>query len=141
MVTEKELQEKMLIYRTLESRLEALTRQRDMVSNKIVEIMSTVSSIDEVEKNQEGILFKLGGEAFARGNISDKNKILVEIGSGIVVERSIEDGKATLNGRRQELENTLKEVQNDVYQISTAMSQLGPEINELIQKSQQKASG
>ena len=57
MVNEKELQEKMLIYRTLESRLEALTRQRDLVSSKIVEIISTISSIDEISKNQKDILF------------------------------------------------------------------------------------
>ncbi len=141
MTNEKELQEKMLIYRTLESRLETLTRQRDMISNKIVEIMSTISSIEEIEKNQENILFKLGSEAFVHGSVSNKNKILVEIGAGIVMENSIEDGKVILDKRRQELENALKEVQNDISQISATMSQLGPEINELIQKSQQQATG
>lgn len=135
---EKELQEKMFVYRTLESRLEALTRQRDLVSNKIVEIMSTISSIDEIGKNQENILFKLGGEAFTYGNIADKNKILVEIGAGIILEKSIEDGKEILTRREQEMENALKEVQNNISQISNAMNQLGPEINELIQKSQNK---
>lgn len=135
---EKELQEKMFVYRTLESRLEALTRQRDLVSNKIVEIMSTISSIDEIGKNQENILFKLGGEAFTYGNIADKNKILVEIGAGIILEKPIEDGKEILTRREQEMENALKEVQNNISQISNAMNQLGPEINELIQKSQNK---
>ncbi len=136
MVNEKELQEKMLIYRTLESRLETLTRQRDLVSSKIVEIISTISSIDEISKNQKDVLFKLGGEAFAYGNVTDKNKILVEIGAGVVLERLPEDGKEILNKRKQEMENALKEIQNNISQISNAMNQLGPEINELIQKSQ-----
>lgn len=140
MTAEKELQEKMFIYRTLESRLEALARQRDLVSNKIVEIISTISSIDEIDKNQEKILFKLGGEAFAYGDVTDKNRILVEIGAGIILEKSIEDGKETLNKRKQEMESVLKEIQNNISQISNAMNQLGPEINELIQKSQSAAA-
>jgi len=138
MVNEKELQEKMLIYRTLESRLEALTRQRDLVSSKIVEIISTISSIDEIGKNQKDILFKLGGEAFTYGNVADKNKILVEIGAGVILEKSPEDGKEILIKRKQEMENALKEIQNNISQISSAMSQLGPEINQLIQKSQEQ---
>lgn len=138
MTDEKELQEKMLIYRTLESRLEALTRQRDVIGNKVVEIMSTVSSIDEIDKNQENILFKLGSEAYTYGNIVDKNKILVEIGAGIVLEKSLEDGKETLNKRKIEMENILKEIQNNISEISNTMNRLGPEINELIQKSQQQ---
>ncbi len=138
MTDEKELQEKMFVYRTLESRLEALTRQRDMISSKIVEIMSTASSIDEIDKNQKNILFKLGGEAYTYGNVVDKNKILVEIGAGVVLEKSLEDGREALNKRKMEMENVLKEIQNNISQISNAMGQLGPEINTLIQKSQQQ---
>ncbi len=136
MANEKELQEKMFIYRTLESRLEALARQRDLVSSKIVEIMSTISSIDEIDKNQENILFKLGGEAYTHGNVTDKNKILVGIGAGIILEKPIEDGKEILNKRKQEMENVLKEIQNNIVQVSSAINQLGPEINELIKRSQ-----
>ncbi len=136
MTNEKELQEKMLIYRTLEARLEALIRQRDLVSSKIEEIMSTASSIDEISKSQENILFKLGSEAYTYGNVADKNKVLVEIGAGIVLEKSPEDGKEILNKRKQEMENVLKDIQNNISQISNAVSQLGPEINELIQNSQ-----
>lgn len=128
----------MLVYRTLESRLDVLMKQRDLVNGRIVEIMSTIASIDEIGKNKEDVLFKLGGEAYAYGNVNDKNKILVEIGAGVVVELSIEDGKETLNKREKEMENALKEIQNNVSQISNMMNQLGPEINELIHKTQDK---
>jgi len=131
----------MFVYRTLESRLEALVKQRDLINSKIIEIMSTVSSIDEIGKNQESVLFKLGSESYAYGNISDKNKILVEIGGGIVLEKSIEKGKDILNKRKQEMENVLKEIQNNILQVSNAINQLGPEINELIQKSQNITAG
>ena len=135
-MNEKELQEKMLIYRTLESRLEMFTRQRELINNKLVEIVSTISSIDELGKKQENILFKIGSEAYAYGDISDKNEILVDVGAGIILEKSIEEGKETLNKRKHDMENAFKEVQTNIAQISNAMGQLGPEINELIEKSQ-----
>lgn len=136
MTTEKELQEKMLVYRILESRLEVLTKQKDLISNKIAEVVSTISSIDQIEKNENKILFKLGSEAYVYGNISDQNKILVEIGAGIVSEKSIKEGKLTLERRRIEMENVSKEIQNNLSQISITMNQLTPEINKLIRKSQ-----
>lgn len=139
MADDKDLQEKMLIYRTLESRLETLAKQREIASNKIVEIASTISGIDEI-KNNKGVLFKLGGEAYTHGTVNDKDKILVEIGAGIVLEKSIEDGKGILNKRKEEMETALKEIQSNISQLSGAMAQLGPEINELIQKSQNSTS-
>jgi prefoldin alpha subunit len=135
MVNEKELQEKMLIYRTLEARLEAMTKQRDLITSKVVEIVGTLSSIEEIEKNKESIWFKLGSDAYAQGTFAKAGKIFVEIGAGVVLEKTIEEGKRTLNKRKQEMENALKDIQNDVSQISNAMRQLAPEINELIQKS------
>ena len=132
MANEKELQEKMLIYRTLEARLEAFTKQRDLVNSRIIELSSTISSINEIGKNQENILFRLGGEAYVHGNIKDKDNILVEIGAGIILEKSREKGKEILNKRKEEMENALNEIQNNIAQISDALSQLGPEINEII---------
>ena len=83
MANEKELQEKMLIYRTLESRLEILTRQRDLVSSKIGEIVSSIASLDGLD--QKNILFKIGDSVFVEGAVASKDKILVEIGAGIIM--------------------------------------------------------
>lgn len=138
MTDEKELQEKMLVYRTLEARLEVLVKQKELLTNKLTEILSTVSSIKEISKNNENVLFKLGSEAYIHGNIADKNKILVEIGAGVVLEKSVKEGEEILNKRKENIENTLNEIQNNIQQISDAMNRLAPEINELIQKMQSK---
>ncbi|MBI2547637.1 MAG: prefoldin subunit alpha [Candidatus Aenigmarchaeota archaeon] len=136
MADKKEMQEKFMLYRILESKLDALAKQRDLVSNKIIEILSTISSIEEIENNQD-VLFKLGAEAYTFGTVTDKDKILVEIGAGIVVEKPIGEGKESLKKRKNELENTLKEIQINISEISNAMGQLGPELNEMYKNSGQ----
>lgn len=140
MVSEKELQEKLLIYRTLEARLDVLTRQRDLLVNRIAEILSTIESIEEMGKNPENILFRLGSNAYSYGKVSEKNKILVEIGAGSVLEKTPEESKQILNKRKEEMEKVLKNVQTNMQQVSNALEQLAPQINELIQKSQTESS-
>jgi prefoldin alpha subunit len=134
MTDQKELQEKILTYRILEARFDSLLKQRDMIANKLVEIQSTLASIDEIEKSEE-ILFPIGAEAYTPGKITDKKKLIVEIGASIAMEKTIEEGKEILNKRKTELENSLNNMQKDMIEISNAMSMLAPEIQILSRKS------
>ncbi|MBI2084022.1 MAG: prefoldin subunit alpha [Candidatus Aenigmarchaeota archaeon] len=130
MIDEKVLQEKMLVYKTLESRLNAFVKQGELVSSKIAEIMSTISSIEEVEKNKDEVLFKLGSESYISGRITGGN-VLVEIGAGVVLEKPLEEGKEILHKRKEELESALNEIQKGVAETSEAMGKLASEINEI----------
>jgi prefoldin alpha subunit len=128
---QKKLEEKILTYRILEARLNALTRQRNLIVNKIIEIESTLQSIDEIEKSDREMLFSLGSEAYATGKITDKKKIIVEVGANIALEKSIEEAKKTLRKRRGELENSLNAVQNEIINISSFLQVLAEEIRKL----------
>jgi prefoldin alpha subunit len=105
MEKERELQEKILAYRIFESRLNALLKQRDLIVNKIVEINSTLESIDEIEKSDEA-LFSIGSEAYAKGKIVDKEKVIIEIGANIAIEKRHEGSKR--NAREEKKRNGKK---------------------------------
>jgi prefoldin alpha subunit len=131
MVEKKELQEKILTYRILEARLDGLLKQRDMVVSKLIEIQTTLASIDEIEKSKEEILFPIGSEAYTFGKVIDKKKMIVEIGANVALEKTVEEGRQTLNKRKEEMENALNALQKDIAQISAGLEQLGPEIEEM----------
>lgn len=124
---DRELEEKVVAFRILESRLEALLKQREMISNKLLEIQSTLNSIDEMEKSND-ILFSIGSEAYATGKIADKNTLIVEVGANVALEKTVKEGKEILNTRKAELEGAMKEVQKGISEASTMINQLGPEI-------------
>ena len=130
---ERELEERIVAYRILESRLDGLLKQRDMVVSKMIELDTTLKSMDDIEKSEE-VLFPLGSEAYTFGKVIDKKKMIVEIGSGIVLEKTVEEAKETMKKRRSELENILNNVQNEVMQVSSSLDVLGPEIRELSEK-------
>jgi prefoldin alpha subunit len=121
---DREMQEKVLAYRMLDSRLKGLAQQRELITQKILEIRTTIASIEEAVKREGDVLFSLGSEARVHGNIKDKKNIIVEIGAGVALEKSVNDAKATLENRIKELETALSNVQTELGRVSSAMSDI-----------------
>lgn len=136
-MTEKELQEKILTYRVMEARLDGLVKQRDMLINKIIELQSTLSSIDDLKKSDGEVIFPIGSEAYKVARAIEKDKLIVEIGANIALEKTTEEGKIILDKRKKELENFINQVQQEIARVSNAISQLQPEIQEMANKLQQ----
>jgi len=126
---EKELQEKIVAYRMLESRIEGLAKQREEIANKLIEIQNTLNGLDEVEKSDE-ILFPIGAEAYVHGKITEKNKMIVEIGAGIAMEKTLEEAKQILTERKNNISKILENIQRDMISISSKMDDLGTDIQE-----------
>ena len=135
-MSEKELQEKILSYKLLEARADGVVKQRDFIINKIMELQSTLNSIDEIGKSDGEVLFPVGGEAYKAGKVVDNDRIVVEIGAGVALEKSTKEGKATLEKRKNELESSVNQLQQELIRISGSMNKLGPEIQNLINKNQ-----
>ena len=130
MAERKEMQEKVLTYRILENRLDSFLKQREMVVSKLIEIQNTLSSMDEIEKSKEDILFPIGAEAYAFGKVVDKKRVMVDIGANVILEKTVEEGKQILEKRKAEVENGLNEMQREIAEMSAALEHLGLEIQE-----------
>lgn len=140
-MSEKELQEKIMVYRIVESRIDALVRQRDFFLNKIIELQNTVASIDEIAKSKEEIIFPIGSEAYSFGKVVDKNKIIVEIGAGVALEKNFDEAKEIILNRKADVETAVKEVQEDIQKLSQSLSSLEFEIQSLAAKRENREAG
>ncbi|MBI4009577.1 MAG: prefoldin subunit alpha [Candidatus Aenigmarchaeota archaeon] len=138
-MNEKELQEKIFAYRLFESRLDALLKQRDMLINKLMELQSTINSIEDLHKSEGEIIFPIGSGAYKVAKTIDKDNVIVEIGANVALEKTAEEGKATLNKRKSGLENSINQLQQEILKVSNAVNQLGPELQDLAKEFQQQA--
>jgi len=138
-MSEKELQEKVMVYRIIQSRLDALVKQRDLFFNKILEFQNTLVSIDEIAGSKEEILFPIGSEAYSFGKVVDKNKIIVEIGAGVALEKNFEDAKETIRNRKSDIETAVKEVNQEIENYSNSLSILEPELQKMMQNRETEA--
>src|SRR3990170_4044321 len=134
MADKKELQEKILTYRILESKLDSLLKQRDMMTSRFLEVQNAIQSIDEIEKSKNEILFPIGSGVYTVGKVAEKDKLIVEIGANVAIEKNPGEGKQMLTKRKSDIENGLNSIQMGIAEISSSLEQLGQEIQELSEK-------
>lgn len=137
MVDQKELQEKILTYRILQSKLDETVRQRELIINKMAEVENTLASVDESQKSEKETLFPLGSETYVFGKTTNKEKMLVGIGANIILEKTFEEGKGMLNNSKAELEKALKEIQDEMNRLSASIEELTPQLQKMMEQSQQ----
>lgn len=126
-----ELQEKIMQYRVLESRLNAIVKQREAIASKMIEIQNTISSIDEIGKGEGKTLFPIGSAAYVPGKVDNKEKMIVEVGAGVALEMDVESTKETLNKRLKDLEMAMLNMQKEAEKASKEIEKLAPEIQRL----------
>jgi prefoldin alpha subunit len=126
MAGEKDLQSKILNYRILEARMEGLIKQREAIMSKISEIDSVIEGLGEISEKKE-VLFSIGGDAYVEGVIK-KDSILIDIGAGVLIEKTIEEGKEILNKRKKELDKAINDIENEIKNISIIMNELSLQI-------------
>jgi prefoldin alpha subunit len=134
MAEEKELQEKVLAYRIIEARIEGLLKQREALTAKLIEIETSLNGIDEIEKTNEDALFSLGSETHFFGRVTDKNRMVVEIGANVALEKTFEEGKQILSKRKDEIENFMVNIEREIIQLSASLQELESQINEMVIK-------
>jgi len=98
-----------------------------------MELRSTIESIEAMEKADK-LIFSLGSNAYATGKILEKEKIIVEIGAGIALEKNRKEGEKFLKKRIDELNSALKNIEEESVRISQNINLLSSEIQELTKK-------
>jgi len=138
---QKELKEKLLAYRALENKASTLVKQQNMFASKILEVQSTIESINEIKKGKKGandILFPLGSATYTKGAIVDTNRLIVEVGAGAVVEKTSDEAKAILEKRKKELEDAIGLLQKKIQNISVMMQKIEADAQGIIHEAQKE---
>jgi len=132
---ERELQEKILQYRLLESRLDQLLQQRNFIVNKLQEIEVTRETLNEIaEVGEEEILVSIGSLTYANAKLSRVDKVLVEVGADVALEKSINEAIKILNKRRDNLNEIIGKLDEEIKRISGMMTVLENEISKTSQQ-------
>ena len=128
---QQEMEEIMNNYKMLETRLDTLAKQREVVAKNIAEIRATIDSITEIENSNE-MLFAIGRGAFVKGRTLDKKNVLVNIGAEVFIEKSAEDGKKSMEARQQEFEKVFGQIEKEMINISSLLEQLNLKMQTLL---------
>ncbi|MGD6852700.1 MAG: prefoldin subunit alpha [Candidatus Bathyarchaeia archaeon] len=117
---EEELRKLSVEMRYLEQTAEALQQRISMVNAAITDITYANATLDGIEKEKENseMLVPIGGSSYVKVKLADSDKVIVGLGAGISVEKTLAEAKVTLKERLDELEKTLNVAQQQFTQVA-----------------------
>jgi len=122
--TEEELRRLSVEMRYLEQTADALQQRISMVNAAITDLTYANMTLDGIEKEKENaeMLVPIGGGSYVKAKIADTNKIIVSMGSGVSIEKTLQEAKATLKERLDELEKTMNSAQQQFSQVAERLN-------------------
>ncbi|MEM5854784.1 MAG: prefoldin subunit alpha [Candidatus Aenigmatarchaeota archaeon] len=131
---ERELQEKIMIHRLIEAKIESLLKQREALIKSLMEIEESINGIEELKNKGDDVLFSLGSQTYIPCKIVEKDKIIVEVGANVAIEKSLEEGKQILQKRKEELSQSIANIEAAINQFSSGLKELREEIRKMMEE-------
>ncbi len=141
MVEQKDIQKKLITYQILENKANALMKRRELLITRMLEIESTLNSIDELEKSGgEDILLPIGSSVHIKGGLKKVDKMIVGLGANTAIESTVEKTKKILEKRKKILEDGLTSLEKELVNLNNEIMRLQPEIRAMFREAKKPSS-
>jgi prefoldin alpha subunit len=106
--------------RYLEQTAETLQQRMGMINSAITDLTYANMTLEGMEKESEiaEVLVPIGGSAYIKVKLASIDKVIVGMGAGVSVEKTLPDAKAIVKERLDELEKTMSSAQQQFAQVA-----------------------
>ncbi|MDD1720162.1 MAG: prefoldin subunit alpha [Methanoregulaceae archaeon] len=115
---------------------EVFTQQLQLLEEGRMEALAAIEALRAMVEENDLVLLQIGGGASVRARLVDPEKILVNIGSDVIVEKSTPDAIEFLKDRITEMEASGKKVVETIDRIRNQMNDITRRIEQAYQQSQ-----
>jgi len=126
----EDTQKKLLEYQLLDQNIKKLKEQLEVADSQLVDAMATLQSLDEVaglQGGQEGLV-PFNNGIFARATLQKPEKLLLNVGAGVVVDRSIAETRALIEKQKDELQEFRVALAQNIDKLVSRAAQLEKEL-------------
>ena len=135
-MSEEQTQQLLYQMQMLENLFGELTQKENSIINIIREANSAIHSIKGISTQSESdSLVPLGLGAFMKSKVNSNEKIVINVGSGVAIEKNHNDAVNYLESRLKELEIALQDTNQQRQQIAANLEQGKHQMQSLMQKS------
>lgn len=122
---EEELRRISIELRLLEQTAEALQSRIDMINAVITDLMYANLSLEGLEKEKKNseLLVPIGGSSFVKARLGNSDKLIVGMGAGVSVEKTMQEAKEIIKQRLENTEKTRLSFQQQLSQVTGKMSE------------------
>ncbi len=136
MATEKTITQNLTLIEYYKEQLNSLDMQLQISQAALNDYTKAKLTLENLAKStkEDDILIPIGGGTFIKGNLTDNNKILTDIGAGIVTEKPLKDALAKVDERIKLMQENRDKLINLAQKIQTEAAELSQKTQELMQQ-------
>ena len=117
---EEELRKLSVEMRFLEQTAETLQQRISMVNAAMTDLTYASMTLEDLEKEKEDaeLLVPIGGSSYIKAKLANPDKVVVGLGAGVSVEKTLQEAKAIVKERLDELQKTMVSAQQQFAQVA-----------------------
>jgi len=137
-MSEEQAQQLLQQMQFLENHFDQLTQQGNSIINIIHEANAAINSIKETKtKAESDNLVPVGMGVYVKSKMKSMDKVIINVGSGVAIEKDQDSAINWIETRLKELEVALQNVSSQKQQVAANLEMGRKQMQELMQKTQQ----
>jgi len=134
--SDEEMRQLLAEIRLLEGSARILQSRLDIITAALSETSTAIQTLEGARGQAEGteVLLPIGSGSFVRSKISNPGTILIGIGAGVIVEKSIDDSIKDLRLRSSDLDRARTSVTQQLGQILGRGEDYRGHLSELVRR-------
>ena len=139
---QRELEELQYYLKEYGQQAEIFASQLDLMENGRMEALAAIETLGELAISEDGtVLLQVGGGASLRAKVLEPEKVLLNIGAEVIVERSNADAIEYLKDRITEMEASQKKVAETLNRLRSQMNDIAKRIEQGYQQAMAAEQG
>ena len=108
---EIEVNKQMYLLQRYQEQMEMLLGEAEVIERLIGDYNNTIEALQELTSvNMKETLVPIGGNTFVYGSLSDTNRVLINVGRGILIEKQVNAAIDTINKRVVDLKKSQESI-------------------------------
>ena len=130
-MNEDEINRNIYLLQRYQEQVEEIYGELDFLDKLMKEYNRSMETMQEMANSSSNeTLIPIGGNAFAYGELKDRERVLVNIGGGVFVEKSLNAAMETINKRMEELKKSQEKLISTVEEIKQKMDSIASNLRE-----------
>lgn len=140
---EEEVRRLVQAYQQYQAQAEAIVRQISMTQLTAEGLDRALGAVEAMEKAEEGqdMLVPIGSGSFVHAKLASREKVVLNIGAGVSIEKTVADAKETLKVRKAEVAEGSKKLNEVLSKIDQEMQKIQAILGEYESQMQNQGPG
>jgi prefoldin alpha subunit len=121
--------------RVLEDQLNDMQSRIEIITAQIQEHVNASVTMSNLKNGQgHDALIPIGAQIYIKGTINDTSKVLIGLGAGISVEKTVEQASADLETRVSNMQKLLTNLRDEYAKVAERVNNLRSQLGETAQE-------